>query len=131
MSGLTQWPVIQARQLVSRMLVALLAAAFVDPADETAQTRAFSPHQMQEFARRKIGSGRPKECFHAPAQVRAFPGTKTVALGDEPIVAKGAQHVLEAGNWKLEAARENEARRDGRGSDVCTKEILTEKKAGR
>ncbi len=89
----------------------LFAAALGDPAKESAHAGAFCPHEMQEFAGVEIGGGGAKESFHAPAKIGAFPRRESVAFGDNPVIAKRVQHVLEArhggqaGDWRLEAGK--------------------------
>jgi hypothetical protein len=65
------------------------AAAVLDPGEKAADAGALRPHQVEEFARGEMRGGGAEKSFHAPLDVRAFPGAEPVALGDEPIVAQG------------------------------------------
>ena len=74
-------------------LRALGAAAGGDPVEEAFHAGAFTPHQSEEFAGVEIRRFVAEEGFHAPLNIRRGPGTETVAFGDDPVVAKGVQHV--------------------------------------
>ena len=68
------------------------AAAHRDPFEETLHPGALPPHQLEEFARLEVRRFFPKECLHAPANVRRSPRRKAIPSGDDPVVAQGIQH---------------------------------------
>jgi hypothetical protein len=68
------------------------AAAHRDPFEETFHPGALAPHQLEEFAHLEVRRFFPKECLHAPANVRRSPRRKAIPSGDDPVVAQGIQH---------------------------------------
>jgi hypothetical protein len=85
-------------------LQALGAAAGGDPVEEAFHAGPFAPHQGEEFAGVEVGGFVAEERLHAPLDVGGGPGTEAVALGDDPVVAEGVQHVAEIGNRRIEIA---------------------------
>jgi len=69
-----------------------VAALIEDPREEAFQAGAFAPDQAKEFAGVEAGGFRAEKCFHAPLDVRGFPGAEAIALGDDPVVAQSVQH---------------------------------------
>jgi hypothetical protein len=82
--------------------VALGAAAGGDPIEETFHAGALAPHQREEFRGVEIGGFVAEEGFHAPLNVGRGPGTEAVAFGDDPVVAKGVQHVAFNSNARVD-----------------------------
>jgi hypothetical protein len=89
-------------QLRNTSCDALSAAAGGDPFKETLHAGAFAPHKAEEFMGVEIGGFVAEKGFHAPLNVGRSPGTEAVAFGDDPVVAKGVQHVAFNSNVRVD-----------------------------
>jgi len=73
--------------------VALGAAAGGNPFEEAFHAGALAPHKREEFRGVEVGGFVAEEGFHAPLNVGGGPRAEAVAVGDDPVVAEGVQHV--------------------------------------
>jgi len=72
----------------------LSTAALGGPVREGFQVVAILPGEVEEFFGVEVGGVWTEKGFEAPLNVRAFPGTKAVAAGGEPIELKDVPHEL-------------------------------------
>src|SRR5712691_5922911 len=73
------------RRPLAAMFV-LCTAPFLRPYEEMLKSRTLTPQKTEELRRSERMHVSAKECFEAPAKIRAGPRTQPVALGGDPVV---------------------------------------------
>jgi hypothetical protein len=76
----------------SGTVAALDTPALGGPCKEAPKSRAFAPHQAEEFAGPERVLVPARKCFQAPAKVRTRPRSQPVALGRDPVVAQSREN---------------------------------------